>query len=288
MKPSVCQLPQYHAGIHGIRASASFFRIESHDAPVSYHSCTVNFIATYLQLLFLWFLKGAWMIPKLTRPPCTLLSKGPFPQGTYEALIFPHRPKEGTPINYKPVSENLPFILAGNNSSVVNGRRGAASAKGSYVPIFHEKIEPALPITRRMLKRDTVVSSCPSFVCCRVESSALQLVYPLDSRPVQLIFRGLQVVKDKRALVRDVSGVVKPGEVLAIMGPSGTFAIICFKDAGKGRVVRRCLVFQGLWNWLPLTFLLIFLEFTQIHIPLFISIQFGYVDHPSLIRAEFK
>uniref|UniRef100_A0A1B6D6J3 ABC transporter domain-containing protein n=1 Tax=Clastoptera arizonana TaxID=38151 RepID=A0A1B6D6J3_9HEMI len=50
---------------------------------------------------------------------------------------------------------------------------------------------------------------------------------PLDQhhhhhhRPLELIFSGVTVTIDKRHILKDVSGVVKPGQLLAVMGPSG-------------------------------------------------------------------
>ncbi|BES91925.1 ABC transporter G family member [Nesidiocoris tenuis] len=40
-------------------------------------------------------------------------------------------------------------------------------------------------------------------------------------RPLELVFTGLTVSVDKRPILRDVSGFVKPGQLLAVMGPSG-------------------------------------------------------------------
>lgn len=42
-----------------------------------------------------------------------------------------------------------------------------------------------------------------------------------DSSPMTLTFNNLQVFIENRKILDNVSGCVKPGEVLAVMGPSG-------------------------------------------------------------------
>lgn len=48
-------------------------------------------------------------------------------------------------------------------------------------------------------------------------------MHPLSAhRPIELTFTNLTVkLDDKRQILKNISGVVKPGQVLAVMGPSG-------------------------------------------------------------------
>lgn len=51
-------------------------------------------------------------------------------------------------------------------------------------------------------------------------------MHPLPAhRPTELTFTNLTVKLDKRQVLKNISGVVKPGQVLAVMGPSGESGI---------------------------------------------------------------
>lgn len=55
---------------------------------------------------------------------------------------------------------------------------------------------------------------------------------------MEIVFRGVAVKKGERAILHDVGGVARPGELLAVMGPSGE---ITFMRLDKKHVfIEKC------------------------------------------------
>jgi len=96
------------------------------------------------------------------------------------------------------------------------------------------------------------------YICYRVESNvpSTTIHFPcLDQqRPLELVFSGVTVAVDKRPILRDVSGVVRPGELLAVMGPSGEWRSTVAHLVKKSAIFSvRIFIRQGCANLYPVS-----------------------------------
>lgn len=78
------------------------------------------------------------------------------------------------------------------------------------------------------------------FCIYRVDAATVHFPCLLDQRPlpVHLAFRGISASIGGRPILEDVDGLVRPGQVLAVMGPSGCgmYQNCAFRKKGKKKL----------------------------------------------------
>lgn len=77
---------------------------------------------------------------------------------------------------------------------------------------------------------DILYASCLCCAyACRGDSVLVRLSseqrQQLPHKPLELIFTNVTMYVEKRRVLHDISGIVKPGQLLAVMGPSGELLV---------------------------------------------------------------
>lgn len=54
---------------------------------------------------------------------------------------------------------------------------------------------------------------------------------------MEIVFKNLVVTRGERRILSDLSGVARPGRVLAVMGPSGQSASVCKISGGSLKAI---------------------------------------------------
>ena len=94
-------------------------------------------------------------------------------------------------------------------------------------------------------------------------AAAINMPTTSEGTPMTLTFNNLRVEIEGKKILDNISGSVKPGEVLAIMGPSGKYIISIFCKVSKlKKYINNILLSYGsLVNTSAINILLLYLNY---------------------------